>query len=118
MIDYSIYFYAMSAILAVSFITWIVSLILEDVSIVDSAWPLMFLFGVVVLAFDVNDYNLRTQIILVMVLLWSVRLFLHLTWRNWGEPEDRRYRVIREKYAPNFAFKSLFIIFIFFRFNY
>lgn len=113
MIDYSIYFYALAAILVVSFITWIISLILKDVSIVDSAWPLMFLFGVVVIAMDANDYNLRTQIILAMVLLWSVRLFSHLTWRNWGEPEDRRYRVIRKKYAPNFAFKSLFIIFIF-----
>ena len=113
MIDYSIYFYALAAILTVGFITWIISLILEDVSIVDSAWPLMFLSGAVVLAFDANDYNFRAQFILVMVLLWSIRLFLHLTWRNWGEPEDYRYRVIREKYAPNFALKSLGIIFLF-----
>ncbi|MDH5232981.1 MAG: DUF1295 domain-containing protein [Gammaproteobacteria bacterium] len=113
MIDYSIYIYALAAIFAVGFITWIISLVLEDVSIVDSAWPLMFLFGAVVLAFAVNDYNFRTQIILAMVLLWSARLFLHLTWRNWGEPEDSRYRLIREKFAPNFALKSLFIIFIF-----
>ncbi|MGP0567180.1 DUF1295 domain-containing protein [Nitrospina sp. P1_D6] len=113
MIDHSPYFYVLAAIVAVGFITWVISLILEDVSIVDSAWPLMFLFGAVVLTINANDYNLRAQIILLMVVLWSVRLSLHLTWRNWGEPEDRRYRVIRKNYSPNFAFKSFFIIFLF-----
>ena len=48
-----------------------------------------------------------------MVALWALRLAIHLTWRNWGEPEDRRYQEIRKKYSPNFEFKSLFIIFVF-----
>ena len=33
--------------------------------------------------------------------------------RNWGEPEDRRYQDIRQKYEPNFALKSLGLIFWF-----
>jgi steroid 5-alpha reductase family enzyme len=113
MIDYFLFFYAFAAILIVGIISWIISLFLEDVSIVDSAWPLMFLFGATVLALDVKEYSFRTQIILALVILWSLRLFVYLTWRNWGEPEDRRYRMIRERYSPNFAIKSLYIIFLF-----
>ena len=37
----------------------------------------------------------------------------HIIHRNWGEPEDRRYRDIRQKYEPNFALKSLGLIFWF-----
>ena len=46
-------------------------------------------------------------------LLWALRLSGHIIHRNWGEPEDRRYRDIRQKYEPHFALKSLGIIFWF-----
>lgn len=112
--NFEIYFYGLAAMLILGSITWALSIFMRDVSIVDSVWSLMFLAGALVFAsihYPVID--LRTMIILCMVLLWAMRLFLHLTWRNWGEPEDRRYQVIREKYEPYFAFKSFFIIFVF-----
>ena len=113
MIDLFLYLFSFLPILFVGFITWLISLYLKDVSIVDSAWPIMFLAAVIFLASNVSSYDVRTQIVLGMVFLWSMRLFAHLTVRNWGEPEDRRYVAIREKYEPNFGFKSLFIIFLF-----
>ena len=39
-------------------------------------------------------------------------LALHITWRNWGQEEDRRYQTIRKNNQPNFEFKSLYIVFL------
>ena len=108
-----IYFYGLLGILTLGFITWIVSIYKRDVSIVDSVWPLMFLSGAIVFFTMAETSDARTTIILSLILIWALRLCVHLTWRNWGEPEDRRYQVIRAKYEPNFALKSLFIIFVF-----
>jgi steroid 5-alpha reductase family enzyme len=105
------YIYGLLAILVLAFATWIVSVIRKDVSIVDSIWSLMFLSAAAVYASAAPDYGLRSQLILALLLLWAVRLASHLTWRNWGEPEDRRYQAIRAKYQPHFAIKSLGIIF-------
>jgi steroid 5-alpha reductase family enzyme len=40
-----------------------------------------------------------------------LRLAGYLTWRNWGEPEDRRYQQIRRHNDPHFSVKSLYLIF-------
>ncbi|MDV7392590.1 DUF1295 domain-containing protein, partial [Arthrospira platensis SPKY1] len=46
-----------------------------------------------------------------MVGLWALRLSAYITWRNWGEEEDRRYQQIRERNQPGFAYKSLYLVF-------
>jgi steroid 5-alpha reductase family enzyme len=55
----------------------------------------------------------RSIYTLLLVGIWSLRLCAYLTWRNWGQPEDRRYQEIRGRNEPNFNFKSLVIIFFF-----
>jgi steroid 5-alpha reductase family enzyme len=45
------------------------------------------------------------------VTLWGLRLAAHLTWRNHGQPEDRRYQQIRKRNEPNFTLKSLYLVF-------
>jgi steroid 5-alpha reductase family enzyme len=40
-----------------------------------------------------------------------VRLCLHITVRNHGQPEDRRYQKIRANNQPHFEYKSLYIVF-------
>ena len=105
------YIYGLLAMLLLAFATWIVSVVRKDVSIVDSIWSLMFLAGAAVYASAAPEYGLRAQVILALLLLWALRLALYLTWRNWGESEDRRYQAIRARNQPHFALKSLFIIF-------
>jgi len=48
---------------------------------------------------------------LLLLVLWSLRLAVYITWRNWGEGEDYRYQRIRRNNSPNFTFKSLYIVF-------
>ena len=46
-----------------------------------------------------------------LLLAWAVRLCVHITVRNHGQPEDRRYQKIRANNQPHFEFKSLYIVF-------
>lgn len=93
--------------------TWLLSLYLRDVSIVDTAWSLMFLAASMVYVMAAPAVETRTLVIFSLVTFWALRLAIHISWRSWGEPEDRRYQAIRARYQPYFSVKSLFIIFIF-----
>ncbi|MCW8988808.1 MAG: DUF1295 domain-containing protein [Gammaproteobacteria bacterium] len=111
--NWSLYVDGVVVILLVAIFTWLLSLFLKDVSIVDSAWSFMFLASAIYYYLSLELINLKENIFFILVVLWALRLATHLTWRNWGEPEDRRYQDIRKKYSPNFGVKSLFIIFVF-----
>ena len=108
---FSSYVMGLGAILILAVFTWVVSVIKRDVSIVDSVWSLMILLAAVVYSSAVDLYTTRSSLILSLVLVWALRLTIHIMWRNWGKQEDLRYQDIRKKYDPNFAFKSLGIIF-------
>ena len=112
MFDLGIYSLALGVILSAATGLWLVSLLKSDVSIVDSLWPMMFLFAVIVYAALLPGEGPRTATVLVLVSVWALRLFLYITWRNWGEDEDFRYRKIRADNQPNFELKSLFIVFL------
>lgn len=101
----------LAVMLGLGFVTWLYSLVNDDVSIVDSLWSLMFLAGALYYASSADTLSPTAILMLVMVSLWSLRLALFLTLRNWGEPEDRRYREIRANNEPHFRFKSLYIVF-------
>jgi len=94
-----------------AFVAWIVSLRQKDVSIVDSFWPLLILTGTATYALLAQQPGPRTLVVLALVALWAVRLAAHITWRHWGEPEDRRYQAIRARNQPYFEYKSLVLVF-------
>jgi len=94
-----------------AFVAWIVSLRQKDVSIVDSFWPLLILTGTATYALLAQQPGPRTLVVLALVGLWAVRLAAHITWRHWGEPEDRRYQAIRARNQPYFEYKSLVLVF-------
>jgi steroid 5-alpha reductase family enzyme len=109
----SLYLLGLVSTLGLATLTWVVSVLKRDVSIVDGAWAFMLLATAAVYATGAEPYTGRTMLILTLVVLWALRLSGHIIHRNWGEPEDRRYQDIRLKYEPNFPFKSLGIIFWF-----
>lgn len=108
---WSAYLEALALILAMGAVTWSYSLYRRDVSIVDSLWSLMFLAAALLFAWRAPEINLRTTVLLGLVAIWAIRLSAHLTVRNWGQPEDRRYQAIRRNNEPNFGIKSLYIVF-------
>jgi steroid 5-alpha reductase family enzyme len=112
MIDGSAYLYALAAISVAAALVWVISVLRRDVGIVDSLWSLMILGSLGVYAGLAESTGPRTVLVMVLVAAWAVRLSLHITVRNHGEPEDRRYQQIRENNQPHFWLKSLFIVFL------
>ncbi len=104
------YFSALAAILGIGFTAWLVSLALRNVSFVDSLWSLFFLVAAIIYAADAAVLGARGQLVVALVAIWSLRLSIYITARNWGEPEDYRYRKIRERNEP-FRIKSLYLVF-------
>ena len=111
MFDFNAWLWALAALLVFAAAAWLVSLIKRDVSIVDSLWSLMFLIAAVIYITLCSDIGTRLSLVLVLLLIWSLRLSIYITWRNWGEPEDPRYQAIRGNNEPYFDLKSLYIIF-------
>ena len=95
----------------VALLTWIASLVRHDASLVDRTWSLMIAGPVLVYGAQIGWGWARAIALLSLVLAWGVRLCAYITWRNWGHGEDRRYQEIRARNAPNFALKSLVLIF-------
>jgi len=112
MFDVMAWGYSLAAVLVVSVAAWLVSVVRRDVSIVDSLWSLMILFCLLAYIALAEYHGPRTSMLVVLLSLWALRLSLHITVRNHGEPEDRRYRAIRENNQPYFEWKSLYIVFL------
>jgi len=99
-----IYFFAFGLV------GWVLSLALKNVTHVDSMWALFPLLGMFV-CIQSFSLNMMQVLFFCLILLWSLRLFVYLTKRNWGKQEDNRYQVIRDSNEPFFKYKSLYIIF-------
>jgi len=109
--DWSAAFAALGAIVLLALAGWALSVRQRNAGVVDSLWSLFFLLGAGVYAVMTDAQGPRTLLLLALVALWASRLAVYLTWRNWGEPEDRRYQAIRARNEPGFAWKSLYLVF-------
>ena len=90
---------------------WALSLRKNDVSIVDSFWPLLILTGASSYALTWPETGPRTTVAIALLSLWAIRLAAHITWRHWNQPEDRRYQAIRARNGPYFRYTSLVLVF-------
>ncbi len=111
MFDLTIWLTALGLLLTFGIFGWLYSLYADDVSIVDSMWPMMFLLASGWYFVSDLPEGPRAMLLLVMVTVWALRLAAHITWRNRGEAEDKRYQEIRQNNEPHFRFKSIYIVF-------
>lgn len=106
---------ALAATTTLAVLTWIVSLVRHDASLVDRMWPVFIASAsVTYAAWMPTQMPLTTRMLVVLsiVVVWAVRLCTYITWRNWGHGEDRRYQAIRQRNEPGFAWKSLVYVFM------
>jgi len=90
---------------------WIGSILCRNAGIVDACWG----FGFVLVAwttFLMTNPQQRSVLLPVLTTIWGMRLSLFLAWRNWGQPEDFRYRSMRDKHGPRFWLVSLLTVFV------
>lgn len=108
---WSVALLGLAASAAIALLTWFASLAYRDASLVDRVWSLCIVGAGFAYAAALLQTGPRTAWMLGIAGLWALRLSLYITWRNWGEPEDRRYQAIRARNEPHFALKSLVLVF-------
>lgn len=97
--------------LALGLAAWVIASARRNAGIVDIFWSLFFLAGAGFWAAGAQQAGPRAVLALALVTLWSLRLAGYLWARNWNAPEDHRYRAIRERNEPGFAWKSIYLVF-------
>jgi len=110
MVELASWLTALPVLLAAAALTWAVSVMQRNVTIVDTLWPVLFILAAVTYA-AAGPAGPRAWLLVALAGLWGARLTIYLAWRNFGHDEDRRYRAIRQRNEPNFALKSLYLIF-------
>lgn len=88
---------------------WLISFRLRDASVVDAYWgPGFAVVGAAGLHMA-GQGSVAALLVLGCVSLWAVRLAVHIVRRHTGE--DARYRAMRQKAGPSFAWTSLVTVF-------
>jgi len=91
---------------------WAAATLRKDVSIVDPFWGAGFV-GVAWVALAWNwPATQRVLLLATLTTVWGCRLYLFLTWRKWGEGEDRRYAAMRTHHGNSFWWISLATVFL------
>lgn len=92
---------------------WVLSIILNDVSIVDLFWGMGYVIINALYFYSSGEFSTRKILVLILVSLWGLRLFFYLSWRNIGKGEDFRYQEFRRKYgAKRYWWYSYFQTFL------
>lgn len=102
---------ALPATLSLGLLAWAIATARRNVGLVDIFWSLFFLLGAAVYVSLAQSPGTRAWLVLALVMAWALRLAGHLAARNWNAPEDHRYRAIRSRNQPGFAWKSLYLVF-------
>jgi steroid 5-alpha reductase family enzyme len=111
MFDWQTYLSGLYLMLGFAVAGWIFSVYRRNVTVVDSMWSLFFLLATLAYVFHENGLTDRNIILIFIILIWSLRLSIYLSWRNRGAHEDHRYQAIRRNNEPYFWLKSIYIVF-------
>jgi steroid 5-alpha reductase family enzyme len=109
--QFSLWLSALPLLLVAATVTWLLSLPQRNVNVADTLWSLMLFAAGVVYALGSDPRAPRIALVLWPCALWALRLAWHLTMRHAGAAEDRRHARLRDRHAPHFALKSLYLVF-------
>ena len=93
-----------SLTLGVVTLLWLISIPLRDVSIIDMFFPGLLVAITLVTYWFADGAETRKQLVVMLVLIWAVRITIHLISRNWGHGEDSRYTKLRAWVQDDKAF--------------
>ncbi|MBL7977211.1 MAG: DUF1295 domain-containing protein [Bacteroidetes Order II. Incertae sedis bacterium] len=93
-------------------LVWVLSLIRRDSGIVDVFWGLGFLMLSLYTFWWESVGVPRQFVFMAMVLIWSLRLAMHIFFRGVGKPEDWRYAQWRSAQPLQWWWKSYLKVFM------
>ncbi len=102
---------ALLIILIMSFV-WLLSLLKKDMSIVDWFWGLGFIAVTLHFAYRLDELLPKQFLVAYLVILWGMRLAIHIFFRNRSKGEDPRYQAFRANWKENTWWISFFKVFL------
>lgn len=109
----SVFTIAGSVILGIMTLLWLVSLRIEDASIVDIFWGTGFVISAWVYYLLAPDGYIPRKLLLVgIVTIWGLRLSIHIGQRNLGKGEDFRYQKWRQENGERWWYLSFTRVFL------
>lgn len=93
-------------------IVFIIAQTIKNNSIVDIGWGLGFIATALILLFEKGQFNNYNFVFISMILIWGLRLALHIFLRARGKGEDFRYAQWRKEWGKNAAAKAFFKVFV------
>lgn len=98
-------------IAAMMLVTWLISVLARDASVVDLVWGLGFVLVAWAVRLTVDGDDARQWLLVGLVTVWGLRLSGYLARRNLGHGEDYRYRAMRKRWGSRFWIVSLVSVF-------
>jgi steroid 5-alpha reductase family enzyme len=109
---FALYGIALLVILAAVTTVWAASVPLKNASIIDLFWGPLFVAIAWVLLGVAGVLGPKSYVVTLLVTLWGLRLAFHLTARNLGQGEDRRYRLWREHGGEQWWLASYYRVYL------
>jgi steroid 5-alpha reductase family enzyme len=91
---------------------FVIATFLKDNSIVDMFWGMGFVIGAIVSLLTTEAPTLLSYIVTGFIAFWGLRLSGRLIKRNWGKPEDFRYKAWRKEWGKNVVLIAFFRVFM------
>jgi steroid 5-alpha reductase family enzyme len=80
--------------------------------VADVAWGTGFIVLALASQFAAAAISIRGLLVLALVVIWGMRLSLHIGQRNRGKPEDPRYQKWREEWGAHATVRAFFQVFL------
>jgi steroid 5-alpha reductase family enzyme len=103
---------ALPLLLVAAMLTWLLSLPLRNVVLVEPLWSLLLFAAGVYYALNSDPRGPRLSPVLWLLALWAARLAWHLATRHAGQGEPPLYAGLRARHEPHFGLKSLYLVFL------
>lgn len=101
-----------AAVLGYMTLFFLTALARKDNSIADIAWGIGFILVAALTFFVRGDWEPQQILVTLLVLIWGLRLSIHIFNRNRGRGEDPRYRQWREEWGKYFVVRSYLQVFV------
>ncbi len=93
-------------------IIFLIATAIKNNSIVDIGWGMGFVIGSWVTLLTTDAPTMLSYIVVGFITFWGLRLSIRLLRRNYGKPEDFRYRQWRKEWGDNVVLIAFFRVFM------
>ena len=106
--------YLIAAIVIFGFVNfaYLLSRVIKRNDLMDIFWGIGFLLTSFILLLLTDYKPMYKWLLFILITAWALRLSLHILVKNWGKPEDFRYRNWREEWGKTEWWRSYLQIYL------